>query len=222
LAPYYVDEERTSQTPWAFARDESYFDMAINLMQSRPVDVMAAYFQGVDVASHDFTEYAFGPNVNERRETRIPREEFAAGLSRIHAMYERMDTLVGGLLTRTGKDTDVIIVSDHGWEYDGTSHWNLNPGFFLGAGPSFRSGQRIASISVLDVLPLLLVVSNVPVPRDLDGAIPNQILQPSVVARARFIDHYPGEPLMLEAGTKGDSADDESLVQRLRALGYVP
>ncbi|MCH8980866.1 alpha/beta hydrolase [candidate division KSB1 bacterium] len=60
----------------------------------------------------------------------------------------------GWVLDRTGPETDVLVVSDHGWEYDGTGHWNRNPGIFVAAGPCFRAGAELRRVSVLDVTPI--------------------------------------------------------------------
>ena len=132
---------QTPYTPWGLARDQSYYEAALHTMKTRPVDCVAVYFQGPDVASHDFTHFAYGQNVNQKRAPRVEEKAVVAGLKRVEAMNEYMDEILGGPLAAVGPETNVIILSDHGWEYDGTSHWNLNPGIFVAAGPSIRKGS---------------------------------------------------------------------------------
>ena len=221
LGAIYADTERTSQTPWVWARDRSYYEMALQLMETRPVETLAIYFQGIDVASHDPSYFAYGRNVNRARKPRVSPEEFEAGLARVEAMYERIDELVAGLLARAPTDADVIVVSDHGWEYDGTNHLNRNPGVFIAAGPSFRASGRALDVSVLDVAPTLLALLGVPLSRDFDGRPAEEAFRKGATASARWIDAYPLPPVAVTSDADGSSNDDEHLMDRLRALGYV-
>jgi hypothetical protein len=212
---------QTPYTPWGLARDRSYYEAALHTLRTRPVDCVAVYFQGPDVASHDFTYFAFGENVNEKRSPRVGKRAFAAAYQRVEAMYETMDELLGGLVDEVGHDTNVIVVSDHGWEYDGTSHWNLDPGTFIAAGPDIRNEGRIEDVSVLDVAPIVLSLLDVPLARAFDGKVPAGVLEPEVEARVTYVDDYP-IPAVALAAEPGDAVpEDESMLKLLRGLGYV-
>jgi hypothetical protein len=212
---------QTAYTPWIVARDTGYLDALLHLMDTRPVDVLAIYFQGIDVASHDFTSFVFGPNMNKRRSPKVPPRAVREAIGRVEAMYERADAMLGRLLDRVSPETDVILVSDHGWEYDGTSHWNRNPGMFIAAGPSFRRGVRAEDVSVLDVAPILFAIEGVPVAEALDGKLPAGVLQPEVEGGVLHVDDYPIPPHSLPPGTRSDAAEDEAYIEMLKGLGYV-
>lgn len=213
---------QTPYTPWTLARDRSYFEAALHTMKTRPVDCVAVYFQGPDVASHDFTYFAYGKNINQKRVPRVDEKAVAAGLKRVEAMYEYMDELLGGLLAAVGPDTNVIIVSDHGWEYDGTSHWNLNPGIFVAAGPSVRNGKRVKGVSVLDITPILLSILDVPLAKAFDGVIPDGVLAPEVTSRVTYVDDYPIQAVSLATARSEEAvAEEEKMMELLRALGYI-
>jgi hypothetical protein len=213
---------QTPYTPWVLARDRSYYEATLYTLGTRPVDCVAVYFQGPDVASHDFTYWTYGRNVNEKRPARVSEEEVRAGLRRVESMYEYMDELVGGLLARVGPEANVMIVSDHGWEYDGTSHWNLNPGIFIAAGPGFRRGARVADVSVLDITPLLLAVLDVPVAEAFDGSIPEGVLVPGIESRVRFVDDYPIPAVdLVTEPSETVSPEEEKMMELLRGLGYI-
>jgi len=213
---------QTPATPWGLARDRSYYEAAIHTMKTRPVDCVAVYFQGPDIASHDFTYFVYGKNVNEKRAPRVEEKAVVAGLKRVEAMYEYMDELLGGLLAAVGPETNVIIVSDHGWEYDGTSHWNLNPGTFVAAGPSIRKGQRVEGVSVLDITPILLSILDVPLAKAFDGVIPEGVLEPEVTSRLTYVDDYPIPAVSLAAERSDEAvAEEEKMMELLRALGYI-
>ena len=114
MSHLYADEERTTNTLWALAKDRSYYDMAVRQLHMEPVETVAVYFQGIDAASHDFDRHVHGANKNEVRPPKVDPEEVEAAMDRVEAMYVYSDDLVGGLIAGT-TDTDVIVVSDHGW-----------------------------------------------------------------------------------------------------------
>lgn len=211
----------TPYTPWIVARDSGYLDAALHLMQTRPVDTLALFFQGIDVAGHDYTSFVFGKNVNQKRPPKVGRRARKQAHLRVEAMYRRADAMVGRLLERVPADADVILVSDHGWEFDGTSHWNLNPGVFIGAGPSFQQGVRVRDVSVLDVAPLLFAIQGVPVADALDGDVPEGVLRPEVEAGVARVDDYPIPPHTLPLGVDGSAPEDEAFIEMLKGLGYV-
>jgi predicted AlkP superfamily phosphohydrolase/phosphomutase len=217
----YADRERTTNTGWALAKDLSYYDMARRLLVERPVDLVAVYFQGIDAGSHDFDRHVHGANVNEAREPRVDAAEVEAAMGRVDAMYEKMDELVGGLVAHAGSETDVLVVSDHGWNYDGTSHWNDDPGIFVAAGPSFAARGRFEGLSVLDVTPILLAILRAPLSRDFDGDVPEGLLSEGIASAVEWVEAYPFPPVALAAGTESTAPEDEAMLERLRSLGYI-
>jgi arylsulfatase A-like enzyme len=190
-------------------------------MDTHPVETLAVYFQGIDVASHDLTRYVYGENVNKRRRPRVRGPEVRRAMARVDAMYARIDRIVGELLEKTSEGTDVIVVSDHGWEYDGTSHLNLNPGVFIAAGPSFRNGGRLDDLSVLDVLPIMLAILGLPLSQDLDGRIPEEVFPADLDRTPERIEAYPMKAVALPDGVTSEAPDDRMMLERLRGLGYI-
>ncbi len=221
LADVFVDANKTRNTRWVLARDRSYVDVAASLMDSDSLEILAVYLQGIDVSSHDFSNYVYGKNMNRARKPRVPDEDFRAARGRVDAMYERVDHLVGELLENVAPDTDVVVVSDHGWEYDGTGHLNLNPGIFIAAGPSFREAGRVEAISVLDVLPTMLTVLGLPLSRDFDGRAASDLLARSVSPKSEVVEAYPFEAVAVPNETDGQSPQDAEMIERLRGLGYI-
>jgi len=94
-------------------------------------------------------------------------------------------------------------------------------GIFLAAGAPFARQAARAHVSVLDVAPLLLHLSGLPVPDDLEGAVPEALLAPAWRA-AHPVRHVPAAELPgLPPEPADASVDDAVLLERLRALGYV-
>ena len=92
-------------------------------------------------------------------------------------------------------------------------------GVFLAAGPGIAEGPRV-DLSVLDIAPLVFHLSSQPIPDDLDGELPAQLLAPAwlaahpprsvAAAELPSLDPDPREP-----------GRDEAVTERLRSLGYV-
>ena len=221
MSHLYADPERTTNTGWALAKDRSYYEMARRLMTSRPVEVVAVYFQGIDAASHDFDRHVHGANVNRVRQPKVDRAEVDAAWERVRSMYVYLDGLVGGLVEHVGSETDVIVLSDHGWSYDGTSHWNNDPGAFIAAGPSIAARGRFSGLSVLDVTPILLTILGVPLSRDFDGTVPSGLLSAELGAAASWVDAYPIPAVALDEEVDSEAPEDELMIERLRSLGYL-
>jgi arylsulfatase A-like enzyme len=182
---------------------------------------VAIYLQGFVVASHDLSRHLFGRNVNRVRDPRVGPEEVRAAMRRVDAMYDRVDRIVGELVDSTSDTTDVIVVSDHGWEYDGTAHLNHNPGTFIAAGPSFKSGERTEALSVLDVLPLLLSILELPLSERLEGRVPSELLAPGLPTDLPVVERYEMRPVSLAEGVRSRAPDDRRMLERLRGLGYL-
>jgi len=94
---------------------------------------------------------------------------------------------------------------------------------FLAAGPALRRGTERGDLSVLDVAPLLLHLARQPIPDDLPGRLPEELLDPDWLAAhpprrasaAEWPRLPPREPPAEERG------EDDAVRERLRSLGYV-
>jgi predicted AlkP superfamily phosphohydrolase/phosphomutase len=98
-------------------------------------------------------------------------------------------------------------------------------GVFLAAGPGIRAGAEVGELSIVDVAPLVLHRLGLPVPDDMAGRVPVEILEPAVLAREpvrRTAASPPPEPLAVPAGALELEPEEQAvLLDRLRALGYV-
>lgn len=104
----------------------------------------------------------------------------------------------------------------------GNHRWE---GIFLAGGPGIRSGIAVDELSIVDVAPLLLYCMDLPVPVDMTGRIPHEVVEPDELERrpprsmAGSIpgpspDHAPMEDVY-------DAESEATILKRLRALGYV-
>jgi hypothetical protein len=98
-------------------------------------------------------------------------------------------------------------------------------GFFLAAGPGIRKGVRVDELSIVDIAPLILHRLGLPVPDDMAGRLPAEILEPGELDRRplrRVEGRDPPAPVaMAAAGVQLDPQEQAAVMARLRALGYV-
>ena len=100
---------------------------------------------------------------------------------------------------------------------------HLETAVFAAAGGPIRARSERGSLSVLDVAPLLFHLTGQPIPDDLEGELPEELLDPEWLAA-----HPPRRVAAADAPRLPDSpdapgvqVDDEAMLERLRALGYV-
>jgi hypothetical protein len=213
--------------------DRSTADIAVHLLRTRPTDVTAVGFYGVDAMSHltwhfmqpeAFPGYAIDPRDVERY----------GGI--IESYYEYVDGLVGELIEAAPPSATVIVFSDHGFGPTGFLPWSgghgkitpgapiAPPGVLVLAGPAIREGARLAGAHVLDVAPTLLALQGLPRAADMPGRVLTEAFAPDVVAGAELppIPTYETAPLAHASDPlEGDPEADRDLVEKLRALGYL-
>lgn len=96
-------------------------------------------------------------------------------------------------------------------------------GIFIAGGPSIRKGLSLSQLSILDVTPTLLYSLSLPIPEDLEGRVPTEIFEPSLL-RARPVrigePTQPPEPFP-QRPAKEEAKEQAEVLARLKALGYL-
>jgi hypothetical protein len=90
--------------------------------------------------------------------------------------------------------------------------------FFAAGGPIQHREQR-GRLHMLDLAPLLFYLAGQPIPDDLEGRLPKEILSPEALR------NHPPRTIKASAprrrGTKAPPPEDPELLRRLRSLGYA-
>lgn len=148
---------------------------ATALMQLEPWDFMAVYYDGIDHFGHGFMKY------HPPRQEWVTEEDFEIYKGVVEGGYRFHDMMLGTLLTLAGEDTNVILLSDHGFhpDHQRPAHIPAEPagpaiehrpyGIFVAKGPNIRNGEVVQGASVLDLTPTVLSCFNLPVGEDMDG-----------------------------------------------------
>lgn len=93
---------------------------------------------------------------------------------------------------------------------------------FIAAGGPVRPVDARGRLSVLDVSPLLFYAAGRPIPDDLEGRLPTEILRPDQLAKqppAAVAARDVALPAGADEPQRG--IEDPKLVEKLRALGYI-
>jgi hypothetical protein len=240
-----VPERLWAASLWAFRGDAIYRSVALELLgQRRPFQLFALYISGTDVVGHRFWRYMHP----ELYENQPDRAEVSALGGLVPAYYRWADQLVGEVIAAAPPETNIIIMSDHGmapmhkdgaFEADdpngklvSAGHFKGEPCFFVAAGPDFRaSGELPVKMgeldelgSVHDVLPTLLALSELPIGKDMEGEVMDDLLVKG------FLKHHPltwvpshtpeGWAASRTLEAPAEELDDDRREQ-LQALGYI-
>jgi predicted AlkP superfamily phosphohydrolase/phosphomutase len=91
-------------------------------------------------------------------------------------------------------------------------------GIFIGYGPDFRRDETLDPLNILDMTPLMLALLGLPVPRDLEGRVPLEALEPG------FATSSGGQTQSApEVRTEEEVSDEdrETLLRQMKKLGYM-
>lgn len=142
----------------------------------------------------------------------------------IEAAYRLTDARLGELLAALDPATRVIVVSDHGFDFEANHHTRAPAGVFFGRGEGFEPGRRVEGLSVYDLAPLVLYLLAMPVPDDLPAARAGSYL---AALDPSFVAAHPPEPIA-SYGSLGAASHEslenpqlEEIKDVLRSLGYV-
>jgi predicted AlkP superfamily phosphohydrolase/phosphomutase len=218
-------------------QDRLYLDVTLHLLENEDFSVYATYLEGIDVLSHQFWEFmAYPDSLQSQARFSLP-EGFDDHTRVVDRYYEVIDEYVGQLVEAAGPETTIIICADHGFATDPdhprkADHERM--GVIIARGEGIRPTNRtnlslrgsVASllrgqVSVLDILPTLLYLHDLPVADELEGDVLYRMIEPS------YADQHP----LIAVDTYGDfqrsrrveidTADEDEYMDRLRSLGYV-
>ncbi|MBN1295720.1 alkaline phosphatase family protein [bacterium] len=99
-------------------------------------------------------------------------------------------------------------------------HTDAPPGIIAIRGPGIPAGQSITGASVFDVTPIALALMGLPIARDFDGKLPEELIDPG------YLSHYPIQWIDSYGRRATETAlapslGDERMLNELRALGYI-
>ena len=151
------------------------------LIENRPWDFFAVYYDAIDHFSHAFMKY------HPPKQQWIGDRDFELYNGVVSMAYQFHDRMLGTLLNQArqhaGGELTVILMSDHGFHPDhlrpraipdipaGPAIEHRDFGVLALSGPGIRKDALLYGASVLDVTPTILTLFGLPVGEDMDGKV---------------------------------------------------
>jgi predicted AlkP superfamily phosphohydrolase/phosphomutase len=168
--------------------DHTYERIARELAGTRPAQMTIVRYQSLDVIGHYFLRYAnpaeFGDVTDEER------RRFGSVLEQHYAV---IDEAIGRGIASLGADDLLVVVSGYGMEPMGVvkrllervvgdpelsgTHEAAPDGFLMVYGGPAARGRLPTRASIVDVVPTLLYFLGLPIGRDMDGYVRNDLFQ---------------------------------------------
>jgi hypothetical protein len=238
-----------SVVKFAYCSQRSEEKMALHLLAQGQPDLSAVFLVANDPVSHTFWHF-YEPTAFEG----VDRDAAARLGALVPSLYVHNDAFLGELLQRVGPETAVLVVSDHGFEASGQlpalkpaekmftgpeaeaahlrgeiavgqSGKHHIEGVLLAAGGPIRPGAAVKA-GLADITPTVLAILGLPVPRDMEGRVLEEMLEPAFLAEfpVQRIDSYETvidrRAILAASAAEGEEGDAEKQ-ELLRSLGYI-
>jgi hypothetical protein len=202
-------DDRRSLTVVNALRDPTVVELPRLMSKYQPVFTAAAFY------SVDAFQHRFGHD----------HRHGGSWENAVEESYRLTDTRLGQLLREVSTDTNLIVVSDHGYDFVRNHHDDAPAGLFLAHGPAFVRGKRVVGLSVYDVTPLCLDLMGLATADDMPGAVAADYRQVLTPALREQIER-PARVATYEQGASGEhvpvhSPDNQEIKDQLRSLGYL-
>jgi predicted AlkP superfamily phosphohydrolase/phosphomutase/tetratricopeptide (TPR) repeat protein len=226
-------DRRFSSLCKTIAECASIHSAATWLIENRPWDFFAVYYDAIDHFCHGFMKY------HPPRRPFISEEDFELYSNVISTAYIMHDQMLGTLLRKAaaqegGENTRVILMSDHGFHPDhlrpssipdfpaGPAVEHSRFGIFVMAGPGIKKDESLLGVSVLDLTPTVLTLCGLPVGADMDGEVVTSAFEdPPEVKTIPSWEDVPGNDGRHPAHTRLDPVAAAEALEQLVALGYI-
>ncbi len=201
---------------------------ATALMQIEPWDFMGIYYDAIDHFGHGFMRY------HPPRMQGVSEQDFELFKGVVESGYRFHDMMLGTLLTLAGKDTNVMLISDHGFHPDhmrlknipvepaGPAAQHRQHGIIVMKGPDIKKDEIIHGASLIDITPTILHMYGLPIGEDMDGVpLVNAFIKPGKVRTIPSWDDLPGEDGSHPEDTVVDPMESQDAIDQLVELGYI-
>jgi len=221
----FLIEKRLAQV---YKRDMTYLKIAEFLLKTREQpDLLGIYLRGVDFTSHAFWRY-YDPEADyfyfKKPVTQKEKNMFGKVIPNYYIFF---DKYIGKLKALIDKNSNIIILSDHGFmrnpKAGHPAFWYLTgnhrlEGVFIAHGPDFKRTGHIDRLSIYDIAPLIYYLQGIPRPDYLVSSVPKNI----VVEGIKISQKKKGKEEKKEIKPESvKSVFEEDIKDELRALGYI-
>ncbi|UCE85471.1 MAG: alkaline phosphatase family protein [Deltaproteobacteria bacterium] len=217
--PDYVETSRLSEF---FREDAAIARIALAAEEEYRPDLLMVLFPGIDRVSH-WLWGSLEPAELYAERLRPTAAQLKRSSAALEAYYEYTDALIGALMRSFSDEDLVLVVSDHGFERASAEsvlsgvHWSneARDGVLFARGRGITRRASEVRVTIVDVTPTVLSWLRLPRALDMDGAA-----APFLVAEAREpVATYDTKTIHRIGSSR--SAAEETILENLRALGYI-
>jgi len=199
-----------------------------NIIRTEEWDFAAAYFDSIDHYCHGFMKY------HPPKQDHIAQNAFDLYNGVVTAAYRYHDMLLGRLMELAGKETTIILISDHGFQPDhlrpkyipeepGGAAYEHSPYGIIGMmGPGIKKDHLIYGAGLLDICPTILAHFGLSVGKDMDGkTLDDAYVKP---LNTNYIDSWEAilfNKFKSHSNYEMDKDNESAMIEQLVALGYV-
>jgi predicted AlkP superfamily phosphohydrolase/phosphomutase/tetratricopeptide (TPR) repeat protein len=202
--------------------------VATELLTTQSWDFAACYYAGIDHFGHAFMRY------HPPRLPWVTEGDFAIYQHVIANAYRYHDAMLGTLLSFCDANTNIILLSDHGFHPDhlrpgyipaepaGPAVEHRHYGIICCKGPQFRIDEKLYGAGLLDVCPTILALFGLPPGKDMDGKVlVTAFKEQPVIDPIESWDQVDGNSGTHAPGTRMDAVASAEAFKQLVELGYV-
>lgn len=224
---------------WVLATMRSYRDLGLDLWQSERPDLMLVYFEGTDSTAHLFGHLFRAQGL--AGELAVQQKKYGHA---VESVYEAADRILGDFLATLGRDTTLVVLSDHGFELGilpedpsrlrdmrrVSEQFHRDHGVLYLYGAGVRPSTRLDEPTLLDIAPTLLALAGIPPAADMPGRVLREgfvgLDEPTRVAtyedpgRRRETGTAAPAAAPVNPAQPGNAAD-QALLEHLKSLGYL-
>ncbi len=209
------------------------------LLQQNQPDFVGVLFRLIDICGHiqptlspywnhylNLMRKAYLHQPVSPEEIESLNEKFALD---ILPCWKIMDTFLERLSTYWTSNTIVLIISDHGFQFRGKKGYDhhespgypLVNGIFLMSSSRYQKTPLQSNITVMDIAPLILSLYSIPISRELDGHIPEELMSAlHLPGKVKYVQTYRRIHHERQVQKENKTIENE-LLKDLKTLGYI-
>jgi predicted AlkP superfamily phosphohydrolase/phosphomutase/tetratricopeptide (TPR) repeat protein len=227
-----IDQNDKNNGLVAFSRiltqNVSLHNASTYLLRETEWDFMAIYFDLIDHFCHSFMKF-YPPKLPQ-----VSQKNYDLYNEVVIGAYRFQDMMLGRVMDLVDDDTTIMIMSDHGFE-SGHKRILKMPkvaaapaldhrqfGIFVASGPNIKKNEKIFGLGLIDVAPTILQHFGLPIGRDMDGKVIQDIFIESTPPK--YIDSWEdveGDFGELDKNLVNESLSHEETMEQLIELGYI-
>ncbi|MGJ8639016.1 MAG: alkaline phosphatase family protein [Opitutaceae bacterium] len=220
--------ERLSNLASVIAESVTVHNATTALAEQSDWDFIASYYPLIDHIGHGYMQF------HPPQQSFISDFDYRMFKDVINSTYRFSDLMLGRLMALAGEDTNIVLISDHGFYND---HRRPQPnqirrtildddhshfGIFVAAGPAFQPGSQPVGANLLDIAPTLLHTLDLPAGQDMPGRVIAEVLNQSTIKpRIPSWESVEGNFFELDQSTQLSSSESKALLDNFVEMGYI-